>query len=97
MVTIEELRASAEQAAGMYYETSEAKAILGMWPGDEEDWTDYYPEVDGYGNLTGQVIGADERGFAVVDNDFMVETSTLSTAEQKRIKRGYFPIWVVED
>ena len=77
------------------YNLTPIYVILPNWIG--VNWTDYYPEVDGYGNLTGQVIGADERGFAVVDNDFMVETSTLSTAEQKRIKRGYFPIWVVED
>jgi hypothetical protein len=51
--------------------------------------------VDGYGYLTGRVIGADEDGFVAVDDVVMVEARTLSEEELRRIDEGWFPVWIV--
>lgn len=90
----DDLRTSAERASGLRYDTPEATAILAIGPdGDEADWTDYYPEVDGYGHLTGQVIDGDDDGFLVVDDVAMVEATTLSKEELRRVYEGWFPVW----
>jgi hypothetical protein len=69
----EALRDIAGRTAGLRYDSAEAQTIH-----DEADWTDYYPEVDGYGYLTGRVIDATDDGYVVVDDVVMVEASTLS-------------------
>ena len=86
------LKEDAEKAAWLNYESTEAKAALGMWPGDEEDWEGYYPEVDPWGELTGRVIGYDEDGFIVIDDVVMIEKASLSNAELRRLRDGYFPV-----
>ena len=85
---LEDLRDIAERTAGMRYDSAEARAIHG-----EGDWTDYYPEVDGYGYLTGRVIDATDDGHLVVDDVAMVEARTLSHEELRLVDDGWFPVW----
>jgi hypothetical protein len=86
------LKEAAGKAAGMNYESTEAKAALGMWPGDEEDWADYYPEVDPWGELTGRVIDGDDDNFIVIEDDVMIDKGTLDKSELRRLRDGYFPV-----
>jgi len=86
------LKESAEKAAGMNYESTEAKAALGMWPGDEADWEQFYPEVDPWGELTGRVIDYDDPGFIVIDDIVMIEKASLDNAELRRLRDGHFPV-----
>ena len=86
---LEALRDLAERTAGMRYDSAEAQAAHGA-----ADWTDYYPEVDGYGTLTGRVIDANEDGYIVVDDVAMVEARTLSAQDCRLINAGWFPVWV---
>ena len=85
---LDELRDMAERAIGLRYDSAEAQTLL-----DEGDWYQYYPEVDGYGYLTGRVIPGDADGFLVVDDLAMVEASTLSKEELRHVDEGWFPIW----
>jgi len=85
---LDELRDMAERAIGLRYDSAEAQTIHG-----EGDWTQYYPEVDGYGYLTGRVIGLEEDGFLIVGDLAMVEARTLSAEEIQLVDEGWFPIW----
>ena len=67
---LEGLRDIAARTAGLRYDSGEAQAIHG-----EGDWAQYYPEVDGYGYLTGRVIGGNDDGYLVVDDVAMVDAS----------------------
>ena len=87
---LEDLRDIAERTAGMRYDSAEARAIH-----DEGDWTQCYPEVDGYGYLTGRVVGDNEDGFIVVHDWAMVEACTLSAEEIQLVDQGWFPVWIV--
>jgi hypothetical protein len=87
---LDNLKAAAERAAGLGYDTKKATDFL---QADGLDWNQYYPEVDGYGLLTGRVIGYDEAGFIVVDDAAMVEADTLTRDEQRLVSEGRFPIW----
>ncbi len=49
------LVALAERAAGLHYDSPDAKAIL-----DEEDWANHWPVVDADGLLTGDVVETDD-------------------------------------
>ena len=86
---LDNLKAAAERAAGLGYATKEADFLQA----DALDWNQYYLEVDGYGLLTGRVIGYDEAGFIVVDDAAMVEADTLTRDEQRLVSEGCFPIW----
>ena len=85
---LEELRDIADRTRGLRYDSAEAQTIHG-----EGDWTQYYPEVDGYGYLTGRVIGLEEDGFLIVGDLAMVEARTLSAEEIQLVDEGWFPIW----
>ena len=89
-IQLEDLRDMAERAIGLRYDSAEAQTIHG-----EGDWYQYYPEVDGYGYLTGRVVGDNEDGFIVVDDWAMVEACTLSAEEIQLVDEGCFPVWIV--
>ena len=85
----EDLRAIAARTAGLRYDSAEARAIH-----EEGDWTQCYPEVDGYGYLTGRVIDDHDDRFLVVDDCMaMVEACTLSAEEIQLVDEGWFPVW----
>ena len=88
---LEDLRDIANRTAGLRYDSADAQTIHG-----EADWADYYPEVDGYGYLTGRVIDANDDGFLVVDDVAMVEARTLSAEDLRLVDEGWFPIWKEE-
>ena len=85
---LETLIDSAERATGLRYDSAEAQTIHG-----EGDWTQYYPEVDGYGYLTGRVIDGNDDRFLVVDDWAMVEARTLSAEDLRLVDEGWFPVW----
>jgi hypothetical protein len=78
----------AQRAVGLHYENPIAVALI-----VSAGWAYLYPEVDGYGYLTGRVIDSDDDGFLVVDDVAMVEASTLSEEERRRVDEGWFPVW----
>jgi len=85
---LETLIDSAERATGLRYDSAEAQTIHG-----EGDWTQYYPEVDGYGYLTGRVIDGNDDRFLVVHDVAMVEARTLSAEDLRLVDEGWFPVW----
>ena len=87
---LENLGDIAERSIGLRYDSAEAQTLL-----DEGDWYQYYPEVDGYGYLTGRVVGDNEDGFIVVHDWAMVEACTLSAEEIQLVDQGWFPGWIV--
>ena len=87
---LDALKDMAERAIGLRYDSAEAQTIHG-----EGDWYQYYPEVDGYGYLTGRVIDGNDDRFLVVDDLAMVEACTLSAEEIQLVDEGWFPRRVV--
>jgi len=87
-IQLEDLRDIAARTAGLRYDSAEAQTSHG-----EGDWTQYYPEVDGYGYLTGRVIDATDDGYLVVEDVAMVEARTLSHEEIQLVDEGWFPVW----
>ena len=88
---LEDLRAIAERTIGLRYDSAEAQTIHG-----EGDWTQYYPEADGYGYLTGRVIDSTDDGYLVVEDVAMVNTSIYSREELRNAGDyvpGVFPVW----
>ena len=88
---MEDLRAIAERTAGLRYDSAEARAIH-----EEGDWTQNYPEVDGYGYLTGRVIDGNDDGYLVVEDVAMVDASIYSREELRNAGDyvpGVFPVW----
>jgi len=85
------LVALANRAAGMHYESPEAKRIL-----DEEDWSDHWPVVDADGILTGDVVEtADCEGYWNVDDMAMIADDDLRPAQRKTRHEGY--VTLVDD
>jgi hypothetical protein len=56
----------------------------------------YYPEVDGLGNLTGDIIDDDNDDYIIIEDQVMINKYTLSGGELKRLRAGEFPVWEVE-
>lgn len=65
---IENLRNLAEQVNGMNVQSLAAAEIL-----DALDWSQFYPVADAVGGwFTGEIAGADEDGFELHDDSYMV-------------------------
>jgi hypothetical protein len=85
----DELRASIRPFIGWEYTEPGASEAL-----NANDWTDYYPEVDGLGELTGNIIDGDNDDYIVIDDTVMIEKYSLSAGELERLRGGEFPVWV---
>ena len=85
---IDELKEAARKAIGMYYESAEARAIM-----NDEDWQDYFPEVDGRGEYTGGVIDIDDDNYIIIGEDVMIDKYSLNDDELRRLRAGEFPVW----
>lgn len=59
------LRAKAQSVIGHHYTDRRLKKI------HEGDWSEIWPEVDGYGRYTGAIIGG-EPGYLSVENEAMI-------------------------
>ena len=90
-IQLEDLRDIAARTAGLRYDSAEAQTIH-----DEGDWAQYYPEVDGYGYLTGRVIDATDDRYLVVEDVAMVDASIYYREELRNAGDyvpGVFPVW----
>ena len=70
------LRMLTERACGERYDSPRAEGILGL-----ADWSDYYPEVDNEGKLTGTVVGSQESGYGNVNGSAMVDMDDLKPGQ----------------
>jgi len=94
------LKDAAQRAMGLRYDSPEAIAIINGPDddGDKLDWYQYYPEADGFGNLTGDVIPNESDGYVVVHDEVMVDMNILPDSIYRIvIEYGWygvpFPIW----
>ena len=80
------LRALADRACGLRYDSPEAGAIM-----DEEDWAHHWPVVDGEGLLTGDVVETEDctEEYINVDDVAMVSRDDLTAKQRKTICDGY--------
>jgi hypothetical protein len=88
---LEELKEALKSIIGWGYEEDGAYQIL-----NANDWTDYYPEVDGLGELTGEVIDIQDDDYIIIEDQVMINKYTLNAAELKRLRAGEFPVWEME-
>ena len=77
----QELRAAIGKATGMHYMNAKARRIL---DNNKLDWSQYWPEVDADGVITGGLVG-DEDGFYNVDDLAMIAAENLPDAMLKSI------------
>ena len=87
---IDRLRTAAKEVAGLAFDSAEAIELVDM------DWHQHYPEADAWGNMTGQVIDADDDNYIVVEDEegleVMVEKWSLDKAELAKLRAGHFPV-----
>jgi hypothetical protein len=88
---LEELKEALKPIIGWGYEEDGAYQVL-----NANDWTDYYPEVDGLGELTGEVIDIQDDDYIIIEDQVMINKYTLNAAELKRLRAGEFPVWEME-
>jgi len=86
---LEELKEALQPFIGWGYEESGTESLYAL------DWTDYYPEVDGLGELTGEVIDIGDDAYIIIEDQVMIEKYTLSAGELQRLRAGEFPVWEV--
>ena len=84
---IDDLKKAAQKTMGLNYESAEAKAII-----DKEDWQDFYPEVDAWGELTGDVIDIDDERYIIIEDLVMIDRGGLDKTELAKLREGYFPV-----
>jgi hypothetical protein len=79
----ETLRTICERYAGERYDSPDVAAGLHA---DGVDWSQYYPEVDTDGLLTGAIVDSDTPGeYANVADSAMVAIDCLPRSERRRI------------
>ena len=80
------LNVIAQRATGLHYEDPVAVDLI-----DSQDWTDHYPEVDGDGCLTGNIIdttSSDADSYINVGNDVFVRKDALSQKQLLDVDEG---------
>ena len=87
---LEELKEALKPIIGWGYEEDGAVQIINAL-----DWTDYYPEVDGLGELSGEVIDIQDDAYIIIEDQVMINKYTLSAGELRRLRAGEFPVWEV--
>ena len=71
------------EAVGLHYENPVAVDLI-----DSQDWTDHYPEVDGDGYLTGNIIdmnSSDADSYINVDDTVWVRMDALSQGQLRDV------------
>lgn len=75
-----------QKAEGLHYENPIAVGLI-----NSADWTDYYPEVDGDGYLTGDIINctsSDANSYINVGDDVYVRKDALSQQQLLDVDEG---------
>ena len=86
----ETLSGRAGRAAGLMFDSPEAKKLLEPETGNGFDWSQYYPVCDAAGILTGAICGSDESGYANVFDEAMVPLDDLNDEQRAEVeKNGY--------
>ena len=81
-----ELNAIAQRATGLHYESPTARAVI-----DPTDWDSYYPEIDGDGYLTGDIVdctSSDADSYINVGDDVLVREDALSQEQLQDVDEG---------
>ena len=76
----------AQRTAGLHYENPIAVALTGP-----ADWDGYYPEVDEYGYLTGDIVdctSSDADSYINVGDDVYVREDALSEEQLQDVDEG---------
>jgi hypothetical protein len=76
----------AQRTAGLHYESPAAVALIGP-----ADWDGYYPEVDEYGYLTGDIVdctSGDADSYINVGDDVYVRQDSLSQEQLRDVDEG---------
>jgi hypothetical protein len=84
--TREQLCAIAQRVAGLHYESPAARAVI-----DPTDWDSYYPEIDGDGYLTGDIVdctSSDADSYINVGDDVLVREDALSQEQLQDVDEG---------
>jgi len=80
---LKELESCARENATLHYEDAKAASLM-----DSLDWDGYYPEVDGHGYLTGDIVDIDTEGYINVDDEVYVREDALSREQLRDVNEG---------